>query len=75
MIRFYIFAGTSEQAKQLAMRMSLATHEWKYLSQHEHLYGVRDGVMLVYGSYHSRDDWFEFAELARTREMTILYIQ
>ena len=74
MIRFHIFAGANEQAKHLAKQMKLATSEWAYVSRHEQLQGIRNGVLLMYGTWRARENMDEFMELARTREMTILYI-
>lgn len=74
MIRFYILAGANEQAKHLAKQMKLSTNEWAYVSRHEQLQGISNGVLLMYGTWRARENMDEFMDLARTREMTILYI-
>jgi hypothetical protein len=73
-ILYYIMAGAHEQAKHLAKQMKLSNSEWTHVSRHEQLQGIRNGVLLMYGTWRARENMDEFMELARTREMTILYI-
>ena len=74
MIRFHILAGDNRQAQALADTMRLATSEWVYVNRHEQLLGIRNGVLLMFGTWRARENMDQFMELARTREMTILYI-
>jgi hypothetical protein len=72
--RFYILAGNHEQARTLANSMKLGASEWGYITNHDATRGLRDEVILTYGTWNSRDDLVEIMEMSRVREMTILYI-
>lgn len=74
MKRFYILAGDREQARTLANRMNLGASEWGYIASPESLQGIRDQVILTYGTWKSRKDLIEVMGMARLRDMTILYI-
>jgi hypothetical protein len=73
-MRFYIYAGTHEQAKHLAKQMKLGTNEWTYVSGVERLHGIREGVMLCYGAWTNREDNEQVHTMARVCQMSMLYV-
>lgn len=73
-MRFYIYAGTYEQARHLAKQMQLGKHEWRYVSGVESLRGTRQGVMLCYGTWINREDNEEIHTMARVCQMSMLYV-
>jgi hypothetical protein len=73
-MRFYIYAGTHEQARHLARQMKLGTHEWNYVSGVDSLRGIREGVMLFYGSWKQRDDLKDVYTMGRVCQMSMLYV-
>ena len=75
MRRFYIYAGTTEQAKHLAQNMSLAPMEWTYVIDMGSLAGLRNKTILCYGTCWEREDADDIIEMAKTREHKVLYIQ
>ncbi|UOF78461.1 hypothetical protein [Caudoviricetes sp.] len=67
-------AGTFEQARHIAHKMRLDIIEWAYIDNRDKIRGIRDGIVLAYGLWQSREDRVELMEMFRVREMTILYI-
>ncbi len=74
MKRFYIYAGTAEQAQTLARDMGLQPTEWTYVLRIEMLTGVRGAPLLMCGTWRDRNDIDDLMWLARTREMKVLHI-
>jgi len=74
MIRFHILAGDHRQAQALADTMRLAPNEWRYIIRRESIFGLRNEVILAFGTWQARKDLDEIMDIARVREMTILYI-
>ena len=74
MIRFHILAGDHRQAQALANTMRLASNEWRYIISRESILGIRNEVILAFGTWKARKDWDDIMDMARVREMTILYI-
>jgi len=72
--RFYIYAGTAEQAQTLARDMGLQPSEWTYVLITEKLAGIRGAPLLMYGTWRDRNDVDDLMWYARTREMKVLYI-
>ena len=75
MRRFYIYAGTHEQARTLANLMELQPQEWSYVIDVGTLMGLRNKVILCYGTVWDRDDVDRFMEMVKTREHKLLYIK
>jgi hypothetical protein len=74
MIRFYILAGDHRQAQALADTMRLAPNEWRYIISSQSILGLRNEVILAFGTWQAKKDLDEIMDIARVREMTILYI-
>lgn len=74
MIRFRLMAGTADQAKHMANQMGLQPTEWKYVSKWEDLMGLKGGVMLMCSGWERRDDAHEIWDMAKQRNMNVLYI-
>lgn len=74
MIRFHILAGDHRQAQALADTMRLNTNEWRYIISRKSILGIRKQVILAFGTWQAREDWGDIMDMARMREMTILYI-
>jgi hypothetical protein len=74
-VRFRILAGTAEQAKDLARQMALNPTEWRYASKWEDFIGLRGGVLLMYGTWIDRRDAHEIFDMAKQRNMSVLYIK
>jgi hypothetical protein len=54
--------------------MRLASNEWRYIISRESILGIRNEVILAFGTWKARKDWDDIMDMARVREMTILYI-
>ena len=75
MRRFYIYAGTTEQAKNLARKMELQPNEWLNVYMLEKLIGIRGKPLLMCGTWRDRKDIADLRYFAATREMKILYVE
>jgi hypothetical protein len=75
MKRFYIYAGTTEQAKNLAKDMLLEPNEWSNVYRIEKLIGIKGMPLLIYGTWRDRKDIADLRYVAATREMKILYVE
>lgn len=75
-MRFYIYAGSNEQARTLARAMDLARDEWKHLHTPNMLRGVRGGVILLYGTWWERPEQEveDVRWMARYNHMTVLTV-
>jgi len=73
-MRYYILAGTNEQAREIARKMDLARTEWNYVSCTDVLRGIYDMPLLTYGTWRERTDSPRIIELAKERRLPILYI-
>lgn len=73
-MRLYIHAGTAEQARTLSRLMNLGPQDWTYVNKPEVLMGLHGGPLLLFGTWGERPDSQQIIDLAKTRQMTILYI-
>lgn len=67
MVRIYILAGTAEQAEWLARKHEIPLSNWRYISRRECLYGLRGGVVWLYGTFYERRDFREIEANLRER--------
>jgi hypothetical protein len=74
MRRFFIYAGTAEQARSLAMDMGLRPDEWTYVLTVEWLIKTEEKPILMYGTWRERDDIRYLEQVATERQMKIFYI-
>lgn len=74
MMRYFILAGTNEQAREIARKMDLSRTEWNYVSCADVLRGAYNLPVLAYGTWRERTDWPRIIELAKERRLPILYI-
>ena len=74
MKRFYIYAGTAEQAKNLARDMLLEPNEWSYVLNVEKLMGVEKKPLLMCGTWRDREDIANLEYVANARQMKFFYI-
>jgi hypothetical protein len=73
--RFYIFAGNMHQARELAMTMKLNRPDWCYVASMESVWGLRDVVVLRYGTWVQREDGPGIMAILRPREITVLDVR
>lgn len=74
-MKFYIYAGTNEQARNLAHAMNLARSEWTFINSTDALLGIYECPVLMYGTWQTRKDTGDLFTKAMERKLKILHIQ
>jgi hypothetical protein len=73
-MKFFIFSGTAEQARNLARAMDLAKNEWDFVHSSKALMGTYQRTMLTYGTWENRADKEEVLDIAMLCKFTVLHI-
>ncbi len=71
MTRFFILAGTHQQAQQIARAHDLQRSEWAYVTSRESILGCWQGTLWLTGNWHDRPDALDLVSLAATREFRV----
>lgn len=69
-----IFAGSYNQAKDLAIRLGLKRSEWAYLDRTDRVKGLRRRAVLEYGTVAERSDYREMRQLFELQEFRVIKV-
>jgi hypothetical protein len=72
--RIFICAENVHQARALAEAHDLRLSAWTYLSGPERLFGARQPLVWLWGTYHRHPYWREFQTLFKTVQARVFAV-